>query len=44
MASEKTGVDMFFDERLGIIIGSLISGLLGYFVLRLALKPAAQEA
>ncbi len=39
LAFEETGVDLLFDERLGIIIGSLASGLLGYTVLRLGLKP-----
>lgn len=29
--------EMVFDERLGIILGSLLSGLLGYLVLRLTL-------
>lgn len=38
LAFEETGVDLLFDERLGIIIGSLASGLLGYTVLRLGLK------
>ena len=27
----------FFDERLGIIIGSLASGIIGYFCLKFAL-------
>lgn len=34
LAFEDTGVDLIFDERLGIIIGSLLSGILGYIVLR----------
>jgi len=33
LAFEETGVNLLFDERLGIIVGSLASGLLGYFVL-----------
>ena len=33
LAFEETGVNLLFDERLGIIIGSLFSGLVGYFVL-----------
>lgn len=33
LAFETTGVNMFFDERLGIIAGSLLSGLAGYLVL-----------
>ncbi len=38
LAFEETGVDMVFDERLGIIIGSLLSGIVGYFILRHSLK------
>lgn len=34
LAFEATGVDLLFDERLGIIGGSLVSGILGYAVLR----------
>jgi NhaA family Na+:H+ antiporter len=38
LAFEETGVDLLFDERLGIIVGSLASGILGYLVLRLSLR------
>lgn len=38
LAFEATGVNHLFDERLGILAGSLLSGLLGYFVLRTSLK------
>lgn len=38
LAFEASGVDRVFDERLGIIVGSLLSGALGYFCLRLSLK------
>jgi NhaA family Na+:H+ antiporter len=38
LAFEETGVNRLFDERLGIIIGSLFSGILGYLVLRASLK------
>lgn len=38
LAFEETGVNLMFDERLGIIIGSLLSGSFGYFILRLSLK------
>lgn len=38
LAFEETGVNQLFDERLGIILGSLLSGLLGYLVLSLSLK------
>jgi len=33
LAFEETGVNLLFDERLGIIVGSLASGLMGYLVL-----------
>jgi NhaA family Na+:H+ antiporter len=36
LAFENTGVDRFFDERLGIIVGSLLSAVAGYWVLRFA--------
>jgi NhaA family Na+:H+ antiporter len=34
LAFAETGVNLLFDERWGIIIGSLASGILGYMVLR----------
>ena len=37
LAFEETGVNLLFDERLGIITGSLLSGLVGYLVLHLTL-------
>jgi len=37
LAFEQTGVDMVFDERLGIILGSLFSGIVGYFILNKSL-------
>jgi NhaA family Na+:H+ antiporter len=37
LAFEETGVNLLFDERLGIIGGSIISGICGYFVLRMTL-------
>jgi len=40
LAFEETGVNLMFDERLGIILGSLTSGVVGYFVIRASLKPA----
>jgi NhaA family Na+:H+ antiporter len=33
LAFEETGFDLLFDERLGIIAGSLLSGALGYIIL-----------
>jgi NhaA family Na+:H+ antiporter len=37
LAFEETGLNIIFDERLGILIGSLLSGTLGYLILRLSL-------
>ncbi len=34
LAFEESGVNVLFDERLGILMGSTISGVLGYFILR----------
>jgi len=39
LAFEASGVNLLFDERLGIIIGSVASGILGYIVLRVSLRP-----
>lgn len=33
LAFEETGVNLLFDERVGIIVGSLVSGIIGYLVL-----------
>ena len=38
LAFEETGVNLLFDERLGIILGSLISGITGYLILRASLR------
>jgi len=38
LAFEETNVNLLFDERLGIILGSLASGVVGYFVLRASLR------
>ncbi|MDH4048909.1 MAG: Na+/H+ antiporter NhaA [Gammaproteobacteria bacterium] len=45
LAFEGSGTDMHtvFDERLGIIVGSLASGLVGYLVLRRSLPKAAVD-
>jgi NhaA family Na+:H+ antiporter len=37
LAFESTGIDRMFDERLGVIVGSVLSGLMGYLVLRWSL-------
>ncbi|MHC4638192.1 MAG: Na+/H+ antiporter NhaA [Planctomycetota bacterium] len=38
LAFEETGINLLFDERLGIILGSLASGIMGYLVLRMSLR------
>ena len=38
LAFEETSVNLLFDERLGILVGSLLSGLVGYLVLRSSLN------
>ncbi len=38
LAFEETDVNLLFDERLGIIIGSVFSGIMGYFILRCSLN------
>ncbi len=38
LAFEETGVNLLFDERLGIILGSLTSGLVGYIVLKISVR------
>lgn len=43
LAFEETGVNLLFDERLGIILGSIISGIIGYLVLRACLPGAATK-
>ncbi len=42
LAFEETGVNLIFDERLGIILGSLVSGFVGYMVLRVSLRSNNQ--
>lgn len=37
LAFEESGVNQMFDERLGIILGSFTSGILGYLILRKSL-------
>lgn len=44
LAFEDAGVNQAFDERLGIIIGSLASGIVGYFILRQSLGKTAANA
>lgn len=42
LAFEETGQNFMFDERLGIIVGSLASGVLGYLILRKSLPRTKQ--
>ncbi len=42
LAFEETGVNLMFDERLGIILGSLASGVAGYLVLNAGLRSNNQ--
>ncbi len=39
LAFEETGVNQLFDERLGIITGSVASGIVGFFLIRSSLNP-----
>ncbi len=41
LAFEETGINLLFDERLGILGGSLLSGVVGYLVLKKSLKGNA---
>ncbi|WP_027857717.1 Na+/H+ antiporter NhaA [Marinobacterium jannaschii] len=41
LAFEETTIDRQFDERLGIILGSLVSGVLGYLILNKYLPKKA---
>jgi NhaA family Na+:H+ antiporter len=43
LAFEETGVNLLFDDRLGIIVGSLISGIIGFCLLRFSL-PKVQNS
>ena len=43
LAFEETGINLLFDERLGIIIGSLLSGFVGYLVLRMSLRSQSGQ-
>ncbi|MDH5325542.1 MAG: Na+/H+ antiporter NhaA [Gammaproteobacteria bacterium] len=43
LAFEETGVNLLFDERLGILLGSVLSGILGYLILRSSPHQADPE-
>ena len=38
LAFEHIGIIQLFDERAGIVIGSLLSGIVGYFIIRYSLR------
>lgn len=44
LAFESTGVNLLFDERLGILLGSLLSGVFGYLLLLHSLNKTSTEA
>jgi len=44
LAFEETGTNLLFDERVGIIMGSLLSGTLGYLVLRACFNKRPADA
>ena len=37
LAFEESGINKIFDERLGIVAGSILSGIVGYLILRAGL-------
>jgi len=43
LAFESTKVDLLFDDRLGIIVGSAVSGVFGYLILRSVLRNGRRE-
>lgn len=42
LAFEETGVNTLFDERIGIFIGSVLSGIVGYLILNKSLPKEAR--
>ncbi|MDD2721069.1 MAG: Na+/H+ antiporter NhaA [Gallionella sp.] len=44
LAFEQSGVNRMFDERLGIILGSLVSGIAGYLILNASLPKSDNKA
>ncbi|BFT29005.1 Na+/H+ antiporter NhaA [Alteromonas sp. D210916BOD_24] len=43
LAFEQTGINQIFDERVGILAGSLVSAILGYLVLRIVSSGNQQQ-
>ncbi len=44
LAFEETDIDLLFDERLGILLGSLVSGVFGYLVLHFSLRSNGESS
>ena len=44
LAFQNTGINQLFDERLGILLGSLLSGIFGYLLLRYSLQHKSAES
>ncbi|MCX8124189.1 MAG: Na+/H+ antiporter NhaA [Spirochaetes bacterium] len=42
LAFEETGINLLFDERIGILAGSLLSGIAGYLVMKKALPQRSE--
>ncbi len=42
LAFEETGTNLLFDERIGILAGSLLSGIAGYLVMKKALPQSSE--
>ena len=43
LAFKEAGVNLLFDERIGILAGSLASGILGYLILAAEPKSTKQH-
>jgi NhaA family Na+:H+ antiporter len=43
LAFEETGVNQLFDERLGIVSGSLVAGIVGFIILKFSLNPIPSD-
>ena len=44
LAFDDANVDRLFDERLGIVAGSVLSGIVGYLVLRVSLRRGGAKS
>ncbi len=43
LAFENMGMDRIFDERLGIVLGSIVSGVVGYFLVRGSVSKSGES-